>query len=50
MGQRTDKLATKLTPVRKAVAEATAAYAEAERLLTEVEEREAREAARRGVR
>ena len=50
MGRRTDQLSQKLTPVRKAATEAAAAYTEAERVLSEAEAREAREAARTGVR
>lgn len=50
MGQRTDQLTKRLKADRKANDEANSAYVEAERTLTEVEAREAREAARTAAR
>lgn len=49
MGQRVEQVVTKPAAVRRAT-EAAQAYIEAEERLTEVEAREAREAARAGVR
>lgn len=50
MGTRADQMKSRLAAVRKATTEARGAYVEAEQTLTQVEDRERREADRREVR